>query len=98
MRPYLAGALLTQRVAIYANDTVVAELVIDRQSEGLFVVDIPRAVVANADGYLDVRFAFEDARSPRELGLGRDQYVYAIRLISIRLEPVPPEPSSAAPG
>lgn len=73
-----------QHVAIYANDTLVEELVLDEKKMRRVTFEIPPGTVGT-DGLLELRFALPDAVNFGPPGLGSPTQNRAIQLVSARV-------------
>lgn len=74
------STLVTQRVSVYVNDELIAELTVPPE-DTLITFDIPKELTE--DGVLDIKFDLPDAISPYELGVSQDERVIALAFNSM---------------
>lgn len=90
--PFLDGGIASQRVVVSANAVRIAELVLDSNSAPYQTILVPGPIARANEGRVEISFEYPDARSPRELGIGNDDYAYAVFIRSVRLSAYFPPP------
>jgi hypothetical protein len=90
MLPFVAGPLTEQAVTLRVNGSEIETVQLGGASRGKKFFRIPRALVEASWGTVDLRFILPDATAPVAVGVNNDRRRLGIRLISLRLSPVPP--------
>jgi hypothetical protein len=85
MLAFVAEGLPEQRVTVVVNGEELDTIRMGSLSTALKIFRIPRQLILDHWGYVDLAFRFPDAASPAALGLSNDQRLLAIRLQSVRL-------------
>jgi hypothetical protein len=93
---FVSAAHPLQRMRVSLDGTRLASISYsDAAGSGERRVRVPHALAAAAGDDAMLRFEFEDATSPAALGQSSDGRRLALGIISLRVEQVPSEPSSA---
>lgn len=86
-KAYLGGKPRSQEVVVHVNNKLITTLKYDQKSNlGLRAVRIPRAVAAEKNGNLLIKFHFKTPISQHEVGESADQRQRGLGIRSLKLE------------